>query len=191
MKLDSKYFDRIRTRKKKKKNAPTLKSSICQWDNCQCIGEYRAPVGSGAEEQFFLFCLDHVKKYNKGYNYFLDLSNDEVSRYQKEASTGERFTWTTHLYATRYPEDTSFFNDQKGSYGHFSDRPENCLNSLQYNAFEVLGLSYDSSCEEIRKRYKDLVKRHHPDVNGGDCGSKEHFQDAVQAYKVLKKAGFC
>ncbi|ACT57058.1 J domain-containing protein [Candidatus Liberibacter asiaticus] len=191
MKLDSKYFDRIRTRKKRKKNAPSPKSSICQWDNCQCIGEYRAPVGSGAEEQFFLFCLDHVKKYNKGYNYFLGLSDDEVGRYQKEGVTGERFTWTAHLYAERYPSNSSFFQDHRSSYGHFADRPDHRVGSMQFNAFEILGLLSDSSPEEIRGRYKDLVKKHHPDANGGDRGSEERFQAVIQAYKILKKSGFC
>ncbi|AKK20322.1 J domain-containing protein [Candidatus Liberibacter africanus] len=191
MKLDSKYFDRIRTRKKRKKNAPSRKSSICQWDDCKAIGEYRAPVGSGAEDNFFVFCLDHVKKYNKGYNYFVGLSDSEVGRYQKEAITGDRFTWTSHLYAARYPADDSFFNDCKSSYGHFADKSDSRVNSIQYNAFEILGLSYDSSSEEIRGRYKYLVKKHHPDANGGYSGSRENFQAVVQAYQVLKKSGFC
>ncbi|CAL9914292.1 Uncharacterized 19.0 kDa protein in cobS 5'region [Candidatus Liberibacter solanacearum] len=191
MNLNSKYFDRIRNRKKRKKNDPNPKSSICQWDNCQCTGEYRAPVGSGAEDNFFLFCLEHVKKYNKGYNYFVGLSDDEVGRYQKEAVAGERFTWTAPLYAKRYPSDVFFFQESKNSYGNFSDRADHRLNAIQFNAFEILGLLSDSSPEEIRGRYKNLVKKHHPDSNGGDRGTEEYFQAVVQAYRVLKQSGFC
>ncbi|MBL0848876.1 MAG: molecular chaperone DnaJ [Candidatus Liberibacter ctenarytainae] len=191
MKLDSKYFDRIRTNKKRKGATQNPRSSICQWDHCKYIGEYRAPVGSNAEGQFFIFCFEHVKKYNKGYNYFLGLSDDEVGRYQQDAVTGERFTWTASSYAQRYPSDSSFAHNSRSSYGHFSDRLETRTNSLQFNAFEVLGLLSDSSPQEIRGRYKDLVKKHHPDSNGGDRGSEERFQAVIQAYRLLKQSGFC
>ncbi|MBY7649483.1 MAG: molecular chaperone DnaJ [Candidatus Liberibacter europaeus] len=188
MKLDSKYFDHIRTNRKRKNNSSGSSSSICQWDNCKCLGEYRAPVGSSAEGQFFLFCFEHVKKYNKGYNYFVDLSNDEVGRYQKEATNGERFTWTASLYAKKYPFND---NDDRFSYRHFADKKEHNVSSIQFNALKVLGLLSDSSPEDIRGRYKDLVKRHHPDSNGGDRGSEERLQAVVQAYRLLKQSGLC
>ena len=66
----------------------------CQWDGCDKPGVHRAPVGRNAENQFFLFCFEHVKDYNKGYNYFSGLSDGEIARYQKEAITGHRPTWT-------------------------------------------------------------------------------------------------
>lgn len=188
MKLDSKYFDRIRTNKKRKNNAASSKSSICQWDNCKCIGEYRAPVGSAAEDHFFLFCFEHVKKYNKGYNYFLELSNDEIGFYQKEAVTGERFTWTDKLYSKRHP---SAEKENRSSYGNFADRGDGRISSIQFNALEILGLLSDSSPDEIRLRYKNLIKKHHPDFNGGDRGSEERFQAVVKAYRLLRQSGFC
>ena len=93
MKLDSKYFDRIRTRRKREPDAPS-QSPTCQWDGCDKPGVHRAPVGRNAENQFFMFCFEHVKDYNKGYNYFSGLSDTEIARYQKEAITGHRPTWT-------------------------------------------------------------------------------------------------
>ncbi|MBA5724007.1 J domain-containing protein [Candidatus Liberibacter sp.] len=195
MKLDSKYFDRIRARKRGKKSAPrAASSSVCQWDSCKRIGEYRAPVGSGAEGQFFLFCFDHVKRYNKGYNYFLSLSDDEIGRYQKEAVTGHRFTWTVISYAERYPLEDGFNDEGKRENGNSFASGRSVvrrMNSLECNAFETLGLLSDSSPEEIRGQYKNLVKRHHPDSNGGDRGSEERFQAVVQAYRFLKQSGFC
>ncbi|AHA28331.1 Molecular chaperone, DnaJ class [Candidatus Liberibacter americanus str. Sao Paulo] len=188
MKLDSKYFDRIRTNKKRKGNTSSNKSSMCQWDNCKCIGEYRAPVGRSAENHFFLFCLEHVKRYNKGYNYFLELSNDEVGFYQKEAVTGGRFTWTDELYSKRH---SSTYKENKFSYGNFADRGDSRISSMQFNALEILGLLSDSSPEDIRLRYKSLIKKHHPDFNGGDRGSEERFQAVIQAYRLLKQSGMC
>ena len=80
MKLDSKYFDRIRTRRRKDRE-PEIQTPTCQWDGCEKPGAHRAPVGRHAEGQFFMFCFEHVKDYNKGYNYFSGLSDAEIARY--------------------------------------------------------------------------------------------------------------
>ena len=69
MKLDSKYFDSIRKKTKTKAAAPP-QTPVCQWDGCEADGAHRAPVGRHADGQYFLFCFDHVREYNKGYNYF-------------------------------------------------------------------------------------------------------------------------
>ena len=92
MKLDSKYFDRIRTKRRVERPEPA--APVCQWDGCEAPAAHRAPVGRNAEGQFFMFCFEHVKEYNKGYNYFSGLSDTEIARYQKEAITGHRPTWT-------------------------------------------------------------------------------------------------
>ena len=82
MKLDSKYFDRIRVRRKGERPAEPS-TPECQWDGCSKPGVHRAPVGRDAEGQYFLFCFEHARDYNKGYNYFSGLSDGEIARYQK------------------------------------------------------------------------------------------------------------
>lgn len=71
MKLDSKYFNSIRTRRKGPRVEEPPAKPTCQWDGCDKPGIHRAPVGRNAENQYFVFCFEHVKEYNKGYNYFL------------------------------------------------------------------------------------------------------------------------
>ncbi len=93
MKLDSKYFDRIRTRPRGQARVEPS-APVCQWDGCDKTAVHRAPVGRNAEGEYFMFCFEHVKEYNKGYNYFSGLSDTEIARYQKEAVTGHRPTWT-------------------------------------------------------------------------------------------------
>ena len=44
---------------------------------------------------------------------------------------------------------------------------------------------------DIKSRFKVLVKRHHPDANGGDRGSEERLREVIHAYNYLKSAGFC
>ena len=208
MKLDSKYFDRIRTRRKREAE-PEPSIPVCQWDGCDKPGAHRAPVGRHAEGQFFLFCFEHVKDYNKGYNYFSGLSDTEIARYQKEAITGHRPTWTggvnkaakaSPLQSTmrsgsaasqaRMKDPFGFVQQGRGGASRYqsSDRK---LKTLEAKALETLGLTVSSTPTDIKTRYKELVKKHHPDANGGDRASEERFRAVIEAYKLLKQAGFC
>nr|CAD6432414.1 J domain-containing protein [Rhizobium sp. Q54] len=207
MKLDSKYFDRIRTRRKSQQET-AVEAPACQWDGCDRPGVHRAPVGRNAEGQFFLFCFEHVKEYNKGYNYFSGLSDGEIARYQKEAITGHRPTWTMGVNkASKHAPLHSTLRSGAGSMnnsrirdpfgfvaqGHGSrPRPQaRKLKTLEAKAFDTLDLTESATSDEIKSRYKQLVKKHHPDANGGDRGSEERFRAVIQAYQLLKQAGFC
>lgn len=208
MKLDSEYFDSIRTKKKKGPKASEQPAPDCQWDDCTKKGLHKAPVGRDAEGQYFLFCPDHVKKYNKGYNYFSGLSDGEIARYQKEALTGHRPTWKTSVNKSghsqskdrvartgsaasnaRVRDPFGLFNESGGP----KDRPtqQRKLKALEAKAFDTLGLKANSTSDDIKTNYKELVKKHHPDANGGDRGSEERFRAVIQAYQLLKQAGFC
>ncbi|MFS2175461.1 J domain-containing protein [Rhizobium pisi] len=206
MRLDSKYFDRIRTRRKREQEAEQAPPT-CQWDGCDKKGSHRAPVGRNAEGQFFLFCFEHVKEYNKGYNYFSGLSDGEIARYQKEAITGHRPTWTVGV--NKAAKDSPLHSEvRSGAYtrvrdpfgfvkegGGKSSGPRfpqaRKLKSLESKAFDTMGLHANATSAEIKSRYKELVKKHHPDANGGDRGSEERFRAVIQAYQLLKQNGFC
>ncbi len=211
MKLDSKYFDRIRTRKNRQQEA-VPEAPTCQWDGCDKPGVHRAPVGRNAEGQFFLFCFEHVREYNKGYNYFSGLSDNEIARYQKEAITGHRPTWTVGvnkaakdapLHSTarsgaagatgaqqRFRDPFGFVSSARAAGPRFQTQGRK-LKTLEAKAFDTMELAANASAAEIKTRYKELVKKHHPDANGGDRGSEERFRAVIQAYQLLKQAGFC
>jgi hypothetical protein len=96
MKTSSKYFDSIRINpggKKKKKRRKRSRRRQCQWAGCDKPGGHKAPAGRDREGQYFNFCMDHVREYNKNYNYFSGLSDSEVSKFQKDSLTGNRPTW--------------------------------------------------------------------------------------------------
>lgn len=210
MKLDSKYFDSIRMRSRAKRSAQAKaepEAPVCQWDGCTEHGKHRAPVGRHADGQYFLFCFDHVREYNKGYNYFSGLSDTEIARYQKEALTGHRPTWGmgANKTARHGPVHSNMRSGSAASHARMRDpfgffneaqprRPQprmRKVKSLEAKAFETLGLSEEASSDAIKKRYKQLVKKHHPDANGGDRGSEERFRAVIQAYQLLKQSGFC
>ncbi|MBZ0162807.1 MAG: J domain-containing protein [Notoacmeibacter sp.] len=201
MKPYSKYFERIRIRPDPE-TAAKAEAPRCQWDGCTAAGAYRAPVGRMAEGQYFKFCVDHVRQYNKGYNYFSGLSDGEVARYQKEAITGNRPTWKFGANSANWAPTSNMRSGSAASrartrdtYGLFGDagvvKRERRLKPLEAKAMETLGLGPKATGAEIKARYKELVKRHHPDANGGDRGSEERFRNVIQAYRLLKQAGFC
>jgi curved DNA-binding protein CbpA len=208
MKLDSKYFDRIRTRRRAEPR-PEPAAPTCQWDGCEEPGKHRAPVGRNAEGEYFLFCIEHVQKYNKGYNYFSGLSDSEIARYQKEAITGHRPTWTigVNKNAKYAPQQANFRSGSAGAQARMKDpfgfveqtrnrgarfEPrQRKLKPLEGKALDTLGLAANANATDIKSRYKELVKKHHPDANGGDRGSEERFRAVVQAYQLLKQSGFC
>jgi DnaJ-class molecular chaperone len=65
------------------------------------------------------------------------------------------------------------------------------LKTLEKKSLEDLGLPHDASADDIKTRYKEMVKRHHPDANGGDRSTEERLREIIQSYKHLKQAGFC
>ena len=204
MKSYPNYFEKIRVRRdpdaELKSRAP-----ICQWDGCNEPGTHRAPVGRMAEGQYFKFCFDHVREYNRGFNYFSGLADTEIARYQKEALTGHRPTWKIGASASaRSAPDFAQQRSGRAGYHNRMRDPFNLFGSnqnptprerkakpLEAKALETLGLDVKASGAEIKSRYKELVKRHHPDANGGDRGSEDRFRDVLQAYRVLKQAGLC
>jgi DnaJ-class molecular chaperone len=90
--------------------------------------------------------------------------------------------------------------DPFGMFGESSVRPNGHARpsaegrkifNAQRRAFDVLGLEADAKRADIKARFKLLVKRHHPDANGGDRGSEDRLREIIQAYNYLKSAGFC
>jgi len=204
MKLNSKYFDSIRIAKKAEPKASRTLPG-CQWKGCANPGAHRAPKGRGRDGDYYVFCLDHVRQYNASYNYFNGMSDAEVERFQKDAITGHRPTWRlgenaaaaggdpasgAHRYARFAGATIDPYDLLNGKH-----RPEpgrggrRALKPLEKKALETLNLPDSADKGRIKTRFKELVKRHHPDANGGDRGSEEKLREIIQAYNYLKQAG--
>jgi curved DNA-binding protein CbpA len=206
MKFDSPIFDRIRV--KKPDQARKRTSRGCDWPGCGHGATHRAPKGRGQEGDYWRYCIDHVRMYNQSYNYFSGMPDAAVAAYQKEAMTGHRPTWKLGQNASRRaggtPKDSSafagwhvddpldLFEGANGHGGRDPDTPGNRLiRNAERKALGTLGLEIDASKLEIKSRFKELVKRNHPDVNGGDRSTENRLRDVIQAYNYLKAAGFC
>jgi hypothetical protein len=200
MKLDSKYFDSVRVKPDHAK-VVAEDAPLCQWKGCSAAGLHRAPMGRGREGQYLRLCLEHVREFNASYNYFAGMSNAEVEAYQKDSLTGHRPTWkvganswahgtqhglgTTGVRDGRFIDPHDVFHWRDGRAGEV----RRSLKPLELKALEALDLTGTAERHEIKARFKALVKRHHPDANGGDKRSEEKLREIIQAYNYLKQAG--
>jgi DnaJ-domain-containing protein 1 len=206
MKLQSKLFDNIRIRPRREEK-PAEIEIVCDWEGCEQAGEYKAPKGKRSDGQYHHFCLEHVRHYNQSFNYFAGMSPeelDEALHTPPKAETRSSFA-TGNPQAARAAGRTAAsakpgdkYGDPFGVFARYryqqSKRPATervkPLSELDRRALETLGFSKHAKSDEIKAAYKDLVKKHHPDVNGGDSSSEERLRSVIAAYSHLKKMGF-
>jgi hypothetical protein len=205
MKFDSPLFDRIRVKPDQDRRL-RADDTTCEWPGCACAATYRAPKGRLREGQYWRFCLDHVREYNRTYNYFAGMSDDAVARYQKDAVTGHRPTWKMGVNG-KQPDGAQAgrvypgFGAGSDPFGMFTDfnqaRPRaeplrgRTVRNAERKALDALGLEGDAAAPDIKARFKMLVKRHHPDANGGDRTCEDKLREIIQAYNYLRSVGFC
>ncbi len=213
MKLDSKYFDMIRiNRRSSADKAEEVAASVpcCQWKGCTNSGRYRAPKGRGKDGEYFSFCVEHVRQYNSAYNYFDGMSAEQVSEFQNGIIYGHRPTWKAGANAWSHgthqgmsAADVSAFARAKAANSaafaawrtkqageqRASRTYQRGLKPLERKALETLGLTEAATKDDIKARFKEQVKRHHPDANGGQRSSEDRLREIIQAYNYLKQAG--
>lgn len=192
MNLNSPLFDRIRVKPDEQARLEA-DGPRCEHPGCESAGVYRAPKGRLREGQFFCFCLDHVREYNQSYNYFKGMSDDDVASFQKEAAIGHRPTWTMgarqgdHGAGAGAGDPLSGLRRARRRAG--APPPASSrVGIAARRALAVLGLDESVDAQSIRARYKELVKRLHPDANGGDRSQEEKLREIIHAYKQLRSA---
>jgi hypothetical protein len=176
------------------KAAPRLRR--CGVDGCPEEGAFRVPKSRDNLSSYVWFCLVHARQHNEKWDYFAGMSERDIERFRDEAVTGHRPTWPLGKRAAGLPGGNGSFHVEDG-YAVFAEAPENAkprrpervLSRLQMQAFDVLNLDHSATLNEIKARYKELVKRFHPDANGGDRGAEERLKLVIKAYGVLRASG--
>jgi hypothetical protein len=201
MDLNSKYFDSIRI--KPESPVESKEPPRCEWEGCRNPGGYRAPKGRHREGEYHNFCIGHVREYNKSYNYFEGMQDDDIVAYQRSASTGHRPTWNVGVnkmgaagssrtkWSDSFTDPFGFFGGPTNGHSAEPEPRRRPLGNFERRSFEALDLEGTESGKEIKARYKELVKRLHPDANGGDRSLEDRLRQIIQAYNYLKSAGFC
>ena len=169
MDLNSRLFDRIRIKPRRAAEAPAPTSTTrCEFPGCSNEGVFRAPKGRDREGEYFCFCMEHVREYNATYDYFRGMDDESLAKFRQAEVIGHRPTWKM---GPRRPD---------------GQPPAPRYNMLALKALFVLDLDANATEAGIKARYKELVKRHHPDANGGDRSSEDKLREIIQAYNYLR-----
>lgn len=181
----------MKTRKSKYFNSQTEDNSrTCDHPGCKEKGEYRAPKTRNLNE-YYWFCLKHVREYNKNWNYYSGMNEYDIEDAIQSDTVWQRksrrFGINPAYYKTylKAKDNFGFFDGQE----EMKDAPETKINYEPEvaKAMKVMGIRKLSSIDALKKKYKELVKKYHPDVNGGDKAAEEKFKNIGQAYKTLLK----
>lgn len=160
----------------------------CAVSGCREAGEFRAPGrGAGHEPGSWRWlCLDHVREFNAKYNFFNGMTPEEIAAAQSPHPSWERATraFATNANPNNFSDPLDLFAGARRPRAT-NGRP---LETADSKALAVLGLDATAALRDIRRRYTELVRRYHPDRNGGDRSQEGKLQDVIQAYTHLRRA---
>lgn len=170
----------------------------CDHPECDGAGDYRAPKSRNHLTDYYWFCLDHVRDYNRAWNYYAGLSPEEIEAATRLDTVWQRPTWPLgswrreELLRERIWTDFATGDRIHGRTGEHEDatrqRVRDRMATQEEKALATLDLTPPVGFEQIKRRYKALVKLHHPDANGGSREAEERLKLINQAYTVLKAA---
>ena len=180
----------------------TPREDRCEQAGCREPGEFRAPLAPGGFDgpgAYRWLCLDHVREFNARYNYFAGMSTDEIEAEQHVYGGWERETRAFSAAPTqpawqnfRDPLEAirgRFGQGQAGSKPAPSARVDGKpLSGEDRRALKTLGLDVDADRRALRERYSDLVRRYHPDRNGGDRSHERALTETIAAYQHLRRS---
>jgi hypothetical protein len=169
----------------------------CAIPGCTAPGEFKAPLEpanfDGPGSWRFL-CLEHVREHNARYNYFEGMSPDEIHEAQSPLGGWERPSRRFAANGSDPPPKWSDFSDPldaiSGRFGSIREptgKPSR-FSKPERRALSVLGLAEDTDLHGLRQRYSTLVRRYHPDKNGGDRSHEGQLGQVIEAYQLLRKA---
>jgi hypothetical protein len=180
----------------------------CDWPGCCAPGAAKAPKSRELINEHYWFCQPHAGEYNKNWDFFSGMSEAQVRAAQEARATGERPTW--QFKASRFSREAAAFAAKMGTgntkgagayadpFGIFSAAKRKAeadlqarsrrLGRLERQALAELDLEEGADNAAIRARYLELVKRFHPDTNGGDRSAEQKLTRVLKAYKTLQTA---
>jgi hypothetical protein len=169
----------------------------CDHAGCRAPATTRAPKSREMLDQHYWFCQPHAAEYNKSWNFFAGMSDAQVAEAQAARAHGDRPTW--QFKASRFSREAASIAaksgegmaDPLGVLGKKKrerEAPVRHLGKLDRMALIDLDLPEEATGPQIRARYTELVKRCHPDANGGDRSAETRLQRVIKAYKTLQKA---
>lgn len=200
---------RRRARLRGMSGAVESSTRACEWPGCEARGVYRAPSSPERLDEFRWFCLDHVREYNRAWNYFEGWTEEDLDAQSRADRTWERPTWTLRDGVRRrfqgwpHAEGRAWARwgiddplDVLGDAatrnpGEQPERPRRFrrLTRDEQRAMDTLGLPHEVEARsEVRARYRALVKDLHPDMNKGARTDEARLARVIRAWDILKQS---
>jgi len=194
-------LDREFIRRHRDQTESRTDSRTCEWPACTGEGDCRAPVSRHELRTFRWFCKQHAREFNKSWNYYEGMSDDEVEADVRRDTVWRRPTWrlgSNNLLGTEYGGfDPTKFDDPLGIFEQndprakdLDDPPLASATAEQRNAIAIFSLQGAMTADNIKQRYKELVKMYHPDSaernkNLNQTESDDRIKLVNQAYRIL------
>lgn len=172
----------------------------CAIDGCDQAGEFRAPPIYGAAHSYDgpgdyrWLCLDHVREFNQGYDYFSGMDQEQIFAAQHPVRGWDSARRIYNGGPTDAPAWADFVDPLDAIGARFSagiggaKKYAPPASSADQNALRTLGLGDDAKRGDIRRRYSELVRKYHPDRNGGNRAHEKQLAKVIAAYTQLKES---
>lgn len=177
----------------------------CEAEGCREPGEFRAPGerphGFDGPGDSRWFCLDHVRAFNSEYDWFNGMTPDEIIEAQSPINGWRRDTRAFRADAgvDGVPRWADFDDPLDAIAARASGIKSRARREAEMamdgrfsrdeaQALETMGLGLDTDRRRLRQRYSELVRRYHPDRNGGDRKYENRLNRVVEAYQLLRKS---
>ena len=165
--------------------------NICQWNKCRNAGKYRAPSERDNIKNFKWLCEKHIVLFNKNWNYFEGMSENEIQKFIKSDLTWHRPTqkfgaadnFFNILWNNALNDKFNFFNENNSI-----NKKINGLSEKDKDALKIMELELSADWLTIQKKFKTLVKKFHPDKHAGNKQHEDKLKKITLAYSHLKMA---
>ena len=163
--------------------------NICEWENCMEVGNYKAPMEKDNSKNYRWLCVEHIKLFNKSWDYFDGMSEEEIIKFLKSDVTWHRPTqkfgspdnFFNILWNNALNDKFKIFNENKST-----DVNIRKLCKQDKDAFNVMGLEFSADLLTLQKKFKTLVKKFHPDRHSGNKIYEDRLKKITLAYSHLK-----
>ena len=164
--------------------------NICEWNRCKEIGKFKAPAEKDNSKNFKWLCKEHIKLFNKNWNYFEGMTQNEIENFLKSDVTWHRPTqqfgssdnFFNILWNNTLDDKFKIYKDDK----LFNLKKRKKLSEKDKDAFKIMELELTADWSMIQKKFKTLVKKFHPDKNSGNKKYEDKLKKITLAYSHLK-----
>lgn len=175
---------------------PDAPGRTCDLPGCPEDAGYRAPKSRTTLNDYWWFCLEHVRAYNGSWDYYKGMTPGQIEAQIRADTAWQRPSWPLGRLGAGAIDEESIRDPlgvlsagrvrtaarRETGPGARSEAPAPLREPLS-----TLGLAWPVSLDEVKSRYKDLAKLHHPDANNGDRGAEEKLKTINLAYSTLRR----